>query len=190
MIRRPSSTLPLLLALLMGCGFTGEKGEEPTGSENLPASGVGPFIKLDFFCNTQLVQPFILESPGQSSRSEPWLLRDGDGLRFRLWYEERRDGRSSILHDRLEVLPGSECRRFDSRLEGSQTVLSAPAGGWEGGNLLGTQGYVGAPSVIEDGSLLRMWYEGGRWAGIGHASSSDGLSWTRSDASTSAVGAS
>ncbi|MCA9720695.1 MAG: hypothetical protein KC468_38890 [Myxococcales bacterium] len=186
--RRARRTVAIVaaLALAAGCGFTAEKGTEPTGSENLPSSGVGPWIKLDFFCNTQLVQPFILDSPNQVSLSEPWLLRDGDrGLHFRLWYENRRDGRSVIEHDRLEVLRGSDCRRFDASLAGTQTVLTAPAGGWEGGNLLGTAGYVGAPSVIEDGGGFRMWYEGGRWAGIGHATSPDGLGWTRSDARAS-----
>lgn len=158
----------------LGCGFTASKGNEPTGSENLPSSGVGPFIKQDFYCNTQLVQPFILTSPSDGQRGGPSFVRDADGT-FQIWSELRSsDGSSEILWNRMTLARGTQCRDFDVSVTPDRTVLSATAG-WEAGS-------VGAPMVLAADGLYRMWFEGGDYAGIGLAVSSDGVSWTRGSA--------
>ncbi len=159
-----------LLALALGCGFTASKGNEPSGSGNLPSSGVGPFLKQDFFCNTQLVQPFILTSPADGQRGGPALVHEQDDT-FQIWSELRSGETSRILHNRLTLLPGTQCRDFDVSVTADEAVLSAEAD-WEAGS-------VGAPSVLVNDGLYRIWFEGGNYAGIGYAESNDGLHWTR-----------
>ena len=172
----PRTALAAVLGVLIaaGCGFIAEKGEEPSGTDNLPASGVGAFVKEDFFCNAQLVQPFVLPSESEGTRGEPSLLHDG-GLDFRVWSERRVGTRGEILHDRLFVAEGTECRTFDASTVPDGVVLT-PLGTWDGD-------HVGAPSVVLVDGLYRMWFEGGASAGIGYAESTDGLTWTRRDAS-------
>ncbi|MFN7954343.1 MAG: hypothetical protein U0610_21635 [bacterium] len=162
-----------LVALGLGCGFTASKGNEPSGSENLPTSGVGPFLKQDFYCNTQLVQPFILTSPADAQRGGPTFVREPDGT-FQIWSELRSGDGSRILRNQLTLLPGTQCRDFDVSVTADETALDA-ADAWEAGA-------VGAPTVLAQDGHYRMWFEGGRYAGIGYAESNDGLHWTRRSA--------
>ncbi len=173
---RRYALVSLALVVGLGCGFLARKGKEPTGGDNLPSSGVGPFIKEDFYCNTQLVQPFILTSPSDGQRGAPSLLRDADGT-FRIWSELRTSDRSVIEAHRMSLSKSqSTCRRFDvSVSEESQSF--APSEAWEGNA-------VGSPAVVLEDGLYRMWYEGAGaagtgWGGIGYAESNDGVAWTR-----------
>lgn len=51
---------------------------------------------------------------------------------------------------------------------------------------------VAAPCVIKDGATYRMWYMGcssaNTWIGIGYATSSDGITWTRQNSSNAVLG--
>jgi len=151
-----------LLVSLAACGMLGEKGEEPAGQDNLPLSGVGPFQKEDYHCHTQLVQPFIIPSPGYGQAGEPWVLNEGD--LFRLWYEERIADRASIWHASFSLsLHRDSCRKLDVTVEQEPEPVLADAG---------------APTILYEDGIYRMWYVRNGWTGVGYAESSDGLSWT------------
>ena len=166
-----------LAALFWGCGLIGDKGNEPKGDANLPVSGVGKFQKQDFYCRAEFVQPFVLEDPPGTTRlaGEPAMVADGGAIR--VWFERRlRDGQDAtikstkILTARLSLGPGTECRKVDAALvpaAGSEIVFKIRQGEQE--IALDPQPLAGAPAVVKEGGLFRMWYEVGDGEGIGYA---------------------
>ena len=64
-----------------------------------------------------------------------------------------------------------------TKYEGNPVLAPGEAGSWESVG-------VWAPMVTFEGGRFRMWYEGfdGQWASIGHATSEDGIHWTKDGA--------
>jgi len=153
-----------LLFVFAGCGFLADKGKEPKGDRNLPAGGVGRFLKQDFHCDVEFVQPFVpgLEDPaGQDwMTGEPCMIVQ-DGA-IRVWVERRHPGRGqSAIHTTLLGLgPGTECRDVDAWVEEPlREILFDPAPGPQ----------AGAPTVLRSDGLYRMWFTQGDGAAIRYA---------------------
>ena len=152
----------ILLFTVAACGTLGEKGVEPDGGDNLPLSGVGAFEKQDYHCHTQLVQPFVIPSPGYGQVGEPWVVNEGD--LFHLWYEERVADRADIYYAAFTLsLFRDDCRELDVHMTHPPVQVLENAG---------------APTVVHRDGRYRMWYGRNGWAGIGYAESVDGVAWT------------
>ena len=157
-----SCTFILLLVITASpsaCGFLGEKGKEPRGDTNLPSSGVGKFVKQDFFCTAEFIQPFVVDDPTGNgwSSGEPSMVADGGSIR--LWFELRSNlTNDSAIHTALlTVGPGTECRDVDAALlNPAQEIVLAPAPGKP----------AGAPTALKVGGTYKMWFELGNRTAI------------------------
>jgi predicted GH43/DUF377 family glycosyl hydrolase len=112
---------------------------------------------------------FDTGTPGSwdaSAVSDPHVLRDG--TRFLMYYTGR--GASS----RSVGLATSSDGVSWSRSAANPVLTPVPAGSaWDDEEVL-------APWVLRDGASYAMWYTGlGDYLAIGHASSTDGMSWSR-----------
>jgi hypothetical protein len=154
---RPPALLAALLAPALSCGLD-VLGYEPGGADNLPTLGAGPYRKLPLDLETPVDEPFVLLDRG-ADLTDPEVHPRADGG-FRLWFTRTSQEEEAIYYAELPALgqlPDLEPLR----------VLAADQD-WE-------QGRVAAPSVVEDGDLLRLYYEGGVGIrAIGVATSTDG----------------
>ncbi len=167
-LTKRSPALVFLLATALGCGLLGDPGGEPQGNRNLPGSGVGRFVKQDFYCDAEFVQPFVpgLEDPVDESwmTGEPCMVLQ-DGV-IRVWVERRKRSNpgqawvSSIHTGVLRVGRGTECRDVDARLDGPLREISFGADP-------GPQ--AGAPTVLRSEGLYRMWFTQGDGEAIRYA---------------------
>jgi len=136
----------LAAVLLIGCGLGAAPGG---GSDNLPVSGVGPYLQPD--------EPFVLSDPA-ADVSDPSAIALPDGG-FRIWYTRA----------------GAEIWRVDLAEVGAAAgepvrVLVADRP-WEGTA-------VRAPSVAAapGGGVTMVYQAAGR---VGLAESADGVVWTK-----------
>jgi predicted GH43/DUF377 family glycosyl hydrolase len=82
---------------------------------------------------------------------------------------------AGILLSLLAFLPGVAYASNGWAKYSSNPVLTPTAGSWD-------SAYTVSPRVLYDGKIYRMWYDGGSssgFAGIGLATSRDGLTWTK-----------
>ncbi len=153
--------LPMAVLLAAGCATQANPGHEPAGWENMPRAGISPWLKIDVDDNAYNgAQPFISTTPLSEAITamdgvEPAVIRH-EGV-FKMWFEM--DG---VVF-------------FSTSADGTLWAAAEPveirSDGWEGGRF-------GAPSVLESGGALEMWYVGGDGAGIGRAVPGDGtLVW-------------
>jgi hypothetical protein len=153
----------LLACLVAGCGFLGEKGKEPKGDTHLPASGVGKFLKQDFYCDAEFVQPFFPEMQDPEAEpwisGEPWLLEQGGAVR--IFFERRSEttGESSLFTTVLDIGTGAGCRELDARSGPVQEIVFDADPG----------SMVGAPTVVRVNGQYHMWFSAGRGESIRHA---------------------
>jgi len=163
------SAVCLFALVASSCGYLGEKGKEPRGDVNQPVSGVGKFEKQDFYCGTQLVQPFLIEDKRSSSviSGEPWLLNDEGAIR--VWWVARdiAAGTNTVLTAEIALSAGTECRSVDAALKNIREVRFVPSPSY----------LIDAPTVVKKDGHYLMWFSKGTWQGIGHAVSDDGLDW-------------
>jgi hypothetical protein len=160
----------VMIALCVhSCGFLGSKGDEPKGDESLPLSGVGPFLKQDQNCQEDFIQPILMDSGDPLVYwGEPFLMPRG-GTRYGLFFEARGEGSVAIYHQFLEITPAPQgsCRSRDvyfvSR-DGELTPRPDPDVVMEA---------AGAPTVIRDQDLFKVWYEMGNGQGIGYAEAAE-----------------
>ena len=164
----------LLIAIACACVFACGTERDIFGSlDNVPSSGVAPYTKVDLDPDTELTQPFlIVPETADVEYREPAILARDD--RFYLWVEVGR----FLGADQSNAHTSSAIRLFESDsaaswidANGGEPVFAAERE-WEADR-------VGAPTVIHHGGAFRMWYVGADGAGIGAASSPDGLTWTR-----------
>ena len=157
---------------LHACGLLGSKGNEPKGDEHLPLSGVGPYLKEDQDCQVDFVQPIFMSPPDAGVYwGEPCAAAEG-GSEFRLFFEERRpvaadprEAEVDIVQQRLEIVPApaDSCRTRDIRfLSPSGERLPEPQP-----TLVLRD--AGAPALMREGGLWRMWYGMENGLGIGYA---------------------
>ena len=98
------------------------------------------------------------------------VLVDGDT--YKMWYGGQRD--PEVTYDaKIGYATSADGETWTK--DGSNPVFEGDAGEWDGDN-------VGYPSVIKENGTYYMWYSGhdGAWKGIGLATSTDGIDWTRS----------
>ncbi|MCC6160369.1 MAG: hypothetical protein IT350_20115 [Deltaproteobacteria bacterium] len=152
----------------------GTQGDIIGGVTSWPYSGVKPWAKIDLDPDQGGLQPFIFISNGDFDYIEPSLVK-AHGY---FWvFFERRFWR---MVDGIKVPTGSDIlvgRSTDTLtyewVNDGKPVLRADQH-WE-------TGCVGAPTVRAKGDGFEMWYAGGVGAGIGFATSDDGIAWTKHD---------
>ncbi len=154
-----------LVVCILACGFLGSKGDEPRGDASLPVSGIGPIIKEDQDCDADFIQSVVMDAGDPSVYwGEPWLMH-AEGLRFHLFFEARTFWSTSIYYQCLEIdhAPDGYCRsrivRFLS-LDGEYTDRPSPVMVLKD---------AGAPSVLYEDSVFKIWYERPGRGEIGYA---------------------
>jgi predicted GH43/DUF377 family glycosyl hydrolase len=107
-------------------------------------------------------------------RAAPMVLQDGS--RWRLWYI----GGSGWVDWGGKLLPSYSLRHIESANAKTWTAPSTECLAPD--STAGEIGF-GRPFVIKDGATYRMWYSIRRRTGygLGYATSSDGLAWSRRD---------
>ncbi|MCP4443830.1 MAG: glycoside hydrolase family 32 protein [Myxococcales bacterium] len=147
----------VLVLALASCGmgpFAGEGG----GDDNLPQSGAGPYLFAASDFETPADEPYILSQP-IVSLTDPAVLEAPEGG-YDVYYTRSDDEGSEIWKVSLHSL-------VELPLSPPERVLTADSE-WEAG-------VVRAPSVVEVGAELFLYYEGGRDdPSIGLARSTDG----------------
>lgn len=126
--------------------------------------------------------PLIREGPpGSWDDYGAWapsvIGSDGE---FAMWYTGARGGQWEKPYSRWQIgrATSKDGRSWVKDILNPVLPLGPP-GSWDGD-------YAFSPTVIFDGALYHMWYEGlrGSWpsgvSGIGYAVSADGVRWTRS----------
>ena len=113
-------------------------------------------------------------SPNQNWETEGIVVGSviHDGTFFRMWYA----GYDSSWVARIGYASSPDGITWTKL--GSNPILDVGASGsWDDGDVRG-------PAVIREGVAYHMWYEGndGMTSRIGHATSSDGVSWTKDPA--------
>jgi hypothetical protein len=91
-----------------------------------------------------------------------------DGSTYRLWYDGNDGSIRRIGY--ATSLDGIEWTKYS----GNPVFGLGPSGSWD--DSMATH-----PTVVYDGSIYHMWYAGSHAydIGLGYASSSDGITWTR-----------
>lgn len=93
---------------------------------------------------------------------------------FTMWYT----GRSATISANSIGVATSADGTTWTKVAGNPVFVAGTAGSWD-------ESYVREPSVVKVGATYHMWYAGtNAWPAfsIGHATSSDGLTWTRDPA--------
>lgn len=159
-----------------GCGL-GWFGDDPGGADGLPVSGAGPYGKPDFDFDTPAEEPFVVVD-GSGSLFDPAALPRPDGG-VRLWFSRLPDQAVDRHQIWRAELPGV----LELPDVGPEASMAATEP-WE-------QGQVRAPSVIDVGDRLVMYFQGGvSDPAIGRAESTDGgATWTKDPANPVLVGA-
>lgn len=158
--------LPAALALalaLPACGF-GLADDSSGGHDDLPATGAGPFKRLEYDSATPADEPWLATDP-VLELTEPalWPRRGGGYLAF--------------VTRESAAEPAGDTSIWRAELS-SLTELPTPFASVVEPDLSWEEGHVGAPALIADGGTLVMFYAGG--AGIGRADSTDGgVTWTK-----------
>jgi predicted GH43/DUF377 family glycosyl hydrolase len=95
--------------------------------------------------------------------SAPSVL--SDGTTYRMWYDD-------LAHQGIRLATSTDGVTWT---QAASNPVLRPGNGWEV--------TVQNPSVIRDGSVYKMWYEGqastGSFFYVGYAVSSDGVTWTK-----------
>lgn len=101
-----------------------------------------------------------------------WPAAVFDGTTWHLWYA----GGDGLTGARIGYATSPDGIAW-TRANGGEPVLSGEAGAWD-------RSGVGMPTVVLDGGGFELWYVGDYLeVAIGHATSPDGVAWTRSGAS-------
>ena len=114
--------------------------------------------------------------PGSWDEVGAWVPRViGEGNRFTMYYQ----GASIAPFTRWNIGRATSADgRFWQKDSANPVLRVDPPGSWE-------SDFVGPGTVLFDGSVYRMWYDGivGIWPGIsdavGYATSADGIHWTK-----------
>lgn len=154
---------------LAGCGL-GLSDNPPGGTDNLPTSAIGPYVRPADAFETPNQEPWIL-SDNQADLSEPWIVARDDGG-FRIWYARQVTGQAAPRE-----LWYAEFADYGHAPDVAPRRVLAPTSAWE-------ETTLSAPSVFDDGNRLLMVYAGGDdLASIGLATSmDDGATWQAADA--------
>jgi hypothetical protein len=151
-----------------GCGL-GVLDTNADGTAGLPTAGAGPYGRLAIDDTTPAAEPQLLDD-NAAFLSDPSVLRDDDG-RLRVWYVRAPAGDPALAAIHHAEVPDEH----DVPDVGPVAVVVADQA-WE-------EGRVAAPSVIEDGAGLVMYYQGGATTpAIGVARSTDGTTWQKDPA--------
>lgn len=147
-----------------------------TGDDGTNPSRIGLATSTDGITWTKSGSNPVL-SPGES-----WEIGGISGANvisstglYRMWYT----GIDSSGTGRIGYASSSDGVTW-TKYAGNPVLSIGSAGGWEDTDVLG-------PAVLKDGSTYHMWYDGNDGAGqsahhIGHAISTDGLTWTKDPA--------
>jgi signal transduction histidine kinase/DNA-binding response OmpR family regulator/predicted GH43/DUF377 family glycosyl hydrolase len=118
---------------------------------------------------------------GSSGWDEKWIASpsvvgpDGTG-RFRMWYE---GWDHNEVHAQIGYATAINESTWTKHAGVSPVLQPGPSGSWDGG-------YVRFPTVLHDSETYHMWYSGGteifRHLRVGHATSLDGIAWTKDPA--------
>ncbi|MBK9073202.1 MAG: hypothetical protein IPL79_19715 [Myxococcales bacterium] len=161
----------LVSAMMMAASLTAACGlglsESPAGGyDNLPSSGIGPYVRPPDVFETPNQEPWILTEL-QADLAEPWIMPRGDGG-FRIWYSRQESGQAAPRE-----IWYAEFANYAQPPDVAPSRVLGPTRPWEATE-------IGTPSVIEIGGQLRMFYTGGDEASsVGMATSSDdGATWT------------
>lgn len=173
---RLGATLGVLLlgSLALGCSTIAEAGG---GEDNLPNAGAGPFREID---NEELgsgrAAPYVLRDDDDFPRDPAILDADGDLATLEAWayvphtvFAEDEEPNAAALSNEIIRQVALDGRSFARQFE----VVLTPAEDWEMGTL-------GRPTVIRQGGVIFLYYAAA--GGIGLATSSDGLTFTRASA--------
>ncbi len=152
--------------LVINCGQT----QSGTGTyKNTVSSGGHSYVKIDTIEGDTVTTPAVLPQVSGAHLTAPAVLLVGS--EYYLWYSfEKAD--SITIEFTSSPLHTSFTRRDDSTEAINNGTVLWGTESWEGD-------FVEAPAVIFDGGMYKMWYEGGDSAGIGYATSSDGINWTK-----------
>jgi uncharacterized repeat protein (TIGR01451 family) len=150
-------------------------GECPRGTVLSISSEVCSGSATDFeFTNTRMYRPTIVLDTA-SSAAPCGSIANGQAC-YRMWYV----GNDAGLRRRIGYAVSADGRVWE-RIQGSAQKGSV----LDESNVTGRVDSFGASSatVIKDGSTYKMWYTGittgNNIGGIGYATSSDGINWTR-----------
>ena len=145
----------LLSVLLMACATGGES--QDLSAIHLPSADLVPVVLPD--------NATVLTAP-EHSLSRPWALQEEDA-HFILWIGAAREEETTIVRASAQKLDGQWS------FELMEDPALVPALDWE-------ETQVDHPSVTRS-DRYRMAYMGGQGAGIGLATSEDGVLWDRPD---------
>ena len=153
--------------LVVNCGhsFQGSGGWKED-----PASGGHMFEKIDVVDpENRLMEPEVLPRVAGAHQTAPAIVQVGH--EYYLWYSFEKTNAIAI-----EFTSSPDRTSFTRRDESKETINNGTVlwatESWEGN-------FVEAPAVIYEEGTFKMWYEGGDSAGIGYATSSDGINWTK-----------
>jgi hypothetical protein len=169
MRRRYSGWLAIAAAALaFGCGTLSDRFGSTTAA---PATGVAPWFLVNLGPPNGLAEPYILYGDATHVLTEPsYFVADGEHF---LYYEimELDESGANVVGRTIAYARSANGIEWQIQ-NGGKAVLTANEK-WEGAG-------VGAPTVLLDEGLFRMWYAAGDGAGLGYAESADGLTWKKS----------
>jgi predicted GH43/DUF377 family glycosyl hydrolase len=170
-MRARSFRLLGLLALVAALAACGVKTDRFGSTSGAPAAGVAPWYKVDFDPNTDLTQPYLFVGDAQMYLTEPMYLIVDDV--HMMYYEAvALDDEQNVLGAAIHLATGPNREDYVQTNNGEPVLVADQA--WEGES-------VGAPTVLRKDGVYYMWYAGGEGAGIGVASSDDGVNWSKYD---------
>lgn len=164
----------LLLAGAPGCSTLAEAGG---GEDNLPNAGAGPFREID---NEELgagrAAPYVLRDDDDFPRDPAILDADGDLATLEAWayvphtvFAEGEEPDAARPPNEIIRQIARDGRSFAREFE----VVLTPAEAWE-------MGTIGRPAVLRHDGVIWLYYAAA--GGIGVATSSDGVSFSRPSA--------
>jgi hypothetical protein len=152
--------------VVAGCGLGWIDDDDSRGG--VPTSGAGPYGRLPIDDDTPILEP-ILIGDRLATLSDPAALRRADGG-LRIWMTYIADADPA----RTEIWYAEVPSEYDMPDLAPAPAL-VPDQPWEGGR-------VAAPSLVDHGDELVLYYEFGSPPAIGRATSTDdGATWTKHD---------
>lgn len=163
-----------ILAIIALTGACGSLGDIFGGQDNLPVSGVWPWGKIDYYNEYELTQPFILLSDENTEYIEPFLMETNNGYRIYFEIADFEEENGIVKHVRSQVFLAESKNSVDWEIANEGNPVLAADVDWE-------NGFVGAPTVAVNNGRHVMLYGGNRGAGIGRATSDDGITWAKEE---------
>lgn len=116
-----------------------------------------------------VLEPGPFGSWDDGSVYNPSVIKDG-GV-YKIWYTGWSSATTGAQIGYASSADGIHWTKYAS----NPVLVAGPGGAWD-------EDAVAAPTVIKNGSVFEMWYEAvdsGGWWRIGHATSPDGVHWTK-----------